>query len=80
MMTLEELQKIAGRMGVTIEEDHLPAEYGDEGWRQEGYWLTVDETGEGVWDDENFSTSLFEVETKLRSLANERGLTWGAQG
>lgn len=68
MMTFEQLTKIAQRMGVTLEEDHV-------GYAQ-GYWLLDSATGDGVWEDENFSTSLYEVEDKLQSLADERGITW----
>lgn len=69
----------ASRMGVIIEEDHMPAEYGDESWRQEGYWLLQEDTREGVWEDDNFSSSLEEVQMKLQSLAEERGLEWEKQ-
>lgn len=75
MITLEDLQRIASRMAVRIEEDHV-------GWL-DGYWLCHDHgcasqflEGWGIWEDGNFSTSLPEVYEKLQSLAAERGLKW----
>lgn len=70
-MHLQELQKVAHRMGVFIDIDSL-----FDGDPQPGYWLLRQDTREGVWEDENFSTNLDEVEDKLRSLAAERGLDW----
>lgn len=70
-MTLEELQKIDHRMGVFIEVDELYV-----GDPNPGYWLLRQDTQEGVWDDDNFSTDLDEVDRKLQVLADERGLDW----
>jgi hypothetical protein len=39
------------------------------GW---GYWLLDKETGDGVWEDDNFSTSLSELEHKISKLEEER--------
>lgn len=41
----------------------------DSGW---GYWLLDKESREGVWADENFSTSLSELEYKISKLEEER--------
>ena len=57
-MKLNELRKIAKGLGVRIE-----TERDDYGW---GYWLIKnDGSGEGIWSDENFCTSLYEVLYKL---------------
>lgn len=74
---LNGLSKIAHRMGVVIEEDHMQYldDDGELSVYQEGYWLLL-EDGSGVWEDENFSTSLDEVESKLQSLATTLGLKW----
>jgi hypothetical protein len=62
MMTLNELRKKAKALGVKIEADR-----DDTGW---GYWLLKDDgSGEGVWDDENFCSSLEEVSFKLNWIA-----------
>jgi hypothetical protein len=74
-MNLDQLRTIARRMGVTIEEDHQWCRGGPP--LMEGSWLINEETGEGVWEDDNFCTNLDEVLRKLQSLAAERGLTWG---
>lgn len=68
-MTLEELQKIASRMGVRIDDDSFDG--------SPGFWLVNAETGDGVWHAGNFSSSLQEVEGKLQALAYYRGLKWG---
>ena len=41
----------------------------DMGW---GYWLLDKETRDGVWPDDNFSTSLSELEHKISKLEEER--------
>jgi hypothetical protein len=41
----------------------------DSGW---GYWLLDKESREGVWADDNFSTSLSELEHKISRLEEER--------
>lgn len=61
-MKLNDLQTYAATMGVRVE-----AEKDDYGW---GYWL-VDEDGSGLWPDDNFCTSLEEVEMKLDAYAEE---------
>lgn len=63
-LTLTDLRAEASDLGVLIDEDHV----GDE----QGYWLLDPVTGEGVWDDENFSTSLEEVASKIASIRMER--------
>jgi hypothetical protein len=58
IMKLKELRKIGKGLGVRIEADR-----DDTGW---GYWLIKDDgSGEGIWSDENFCTSLYEVLYKL---------------
>ena len=61
--TLAEMTKWANLMGAHIDEDHV----GD----QPGYWIVDGETREGIWEDENFCTSLEEVEHKLYKLEDE---------
>lgn len=63
-MNIETLQARAGAIGLVIEEDHLD---GPDGVAP-GYWLVDAETGDGPMPDENFSTSLSEVEGKLAYL------------
>lgn len=70
------LRTIARRMGISLEEDHIYAHTGCIAENGEGYWLIDVETHEGVGEDENFSTSLEEVEGKLREIAAERDLIW----
>lgn len=61
-MTLKELRKQAKALGVKIE-----AERDDIGW---GYWLLKDDdSGEGIWEDENFCVSLEEIYYKLQWVA-----------
>lgn len=54
----------ARSLGLTVVEDHV----GD----QLGYWLEDPVTGEGPWEDDNFSTSLEELAGKLDTLAAAR--------
>ena len=61
--TLTELTKWANLLGAHIDEDHIDD--------QEGYWILDEETGEGVWEDDNFCTSLEEVTYKLYQLEDE---------
>ena len=61
--TLTELTQWANHLGAHIDEDHI----GDE----EGYWILDGETREGVWEDDNFCTSLEEVTYKLYQLEDE---------
>lgn len=65
-MKLKELREIAKGLGLKIE-----AEKDDFGW---GYWLIHSETREGIWEDDNFCTSLSEVEYKLNVYAAEKGV------
>jgi hypothetical protein len=57
------LRKRAKLLGVVIEADR-----DDAGW---GYWLLDPNTCEGVWADDNFSTSRNEVDGKLNEIARE---------
>jgi hypothetical protein len=45
------------------------AERDASGW---GFWLLDKETRDGVWEDDNFSTSLSELENKISKLEEER--------
>lgn len=47
----------------------LVAERDASGW---GFWLLDKETRDGVWDDDNFSTSLYELDQKISKLEEER--------
>lgn len=60
MTDLDQLQKRAATIGLRIEEDHVG--------EMLGYWILP-----APWDDDNFSTSLSEVEGKITTLENERG-------
>jgi len=62
-LTLEQLRKHANDLGLNIETDHIFKHTGNV--ESEGYWLHDQETGQGPWEDENFSTSLQEVAGKL---------------
>lgn len=62
--TLKYLRRRAEAIGVKI-----LAVRDDVGW---GYWLTDADTGDGVWEDENFSTSHSELEGKIEQLERER--------
>ena len=62
-MKLKELRKIAKDLGCKVE-----AAWDDAGW---GYWL-LKEDGLGIWDDDNFCTTLEEVEYKLAIYENEK--------
>ena len=59
-MNLNELRKLAKKRGLEIE-----AQKDDFGW---GYWLIHPDTREGAWQDDNFCTSLSEVEYKLNNV------------
>lgn len=60
-MTLTELRKIAAPLGVKIEADR-----DDTGWC---YWLLkADESGEGVFEDDNFCADRDEVYYKLMNI------------
>jgi hypothetical protein len=62
--TLACLRGRAAQLGVIIETDR-----DDVGW---SYWLLDATTRNGVWDDDNFCTSLDEVDGKLGDLERER--------
>jgi hypothetical protein len=63
-MTLKDLRARAKTIGIRIEADR-----DDRGW---GYRLIDANTNEGVWADDNFSTSHDEVDGKLTDLERER--------
>lgn len=72
MITLANVQAQAANLGLTVEEDHVHGAYGDEWWRQEGYWIIDPATGDGPLPDDNFSTSLVEVAGKLVAIEMTR--------
>ena len=61
---LDSLSLRAHRVGAVVE-----AVRDESGW---GYWLLEEDSCEGVWQDENFSTSLSELEYKICILEEER--------
>lgn len=64
-LTFDMVQAQAKTLGLVIEEDHI----GDD---QPGYWMLDPVTGEGPWEDENFSASLEEVVGKLCAIKYQR--------
>lgn len=64
-LTIERLHPEAEKLGLIIDEDHVEDPHCG---RLEGYWLIDPETGEGPFEDGNFSTSLEEVAGKLIAL------------
>ena len=72
-ITLKDAKTYAAKMGLVIQEDHIIDAPEDRLPRTlEGYWMLDPNTGEGPWDDENFSTSIEEVMGKLMAVETER--------
>jgi hypothetical protein len=63
---LTELKMRAEHIGIILEEDHIRDT--TFGYMMEGYWLIDRKTREGPFEDDNFSTSLAEVESKILVL------------
>lgn len=62
---LEGLQERVVPLGAVIEVDDLGADL--------GFWLLNIDTLEGVWDDDNYSTTIDELECKVELYEQQKG-------